>query len=164
MIDWAAKFHQGIINDPRGINFSFLFLKERMSGNVMENKLTTKQLEAIPVILSSPSLEEAARKLGINVRTLYRWKDQPDFQSALAEAERSIYQNNIKKVISLQSAAIDCLAEFLTNTEQNKASIRLRAARELIDLADHYHEINRNESISSLEAILYELRKKIKKT
>jgi uncharacterized protein YjcR len=98
----------------------------------MKNKISDKQLEAIPYILSSSNQKEAADKLGVDVRTIQRWKEQPEFQNKLEEAESLLYQENANKVMLLQSDAVKSLEDVMKNPDQDGASAKMRAAKEII--------------------------------
>src|SRR5207302_5200964 len=50
-----------------------------------------KKEEAIAALLSQRSIEDAARVVGIAVRTLYRWLEIPEFREAYFKARRQAY-------------------------------------------------------------------------
>ena len=52
-------------------------------------KLGRKKEAAVLALLSSRSVEEAARVAGVNARTLYRWQKDPEFAAAYREARRA---------------------------------------------------------------------------
>ena len=58
-----------------------------MSQNSTDG-LTPKQEQAIVALLNEPTVTRAARALGVNDRTLYRWLDDPTFSGAYRRARR----------------------------------------------------------------------------
>jgi hypothetical protein len=57
----------------------------------MNTKKSERQTErTISALLSSNTLEAAAKKAGISKRTLLRWLDEPDFRDAYAKAKRDV--------------------------------------------------------------------------
>jgi transposase len=95
----------------------------------MENTLTIKQREAIPIILSSPTLDEAAKKIGVEPRTIYRWKNQPEFQIELQKVERIRLQEINAKSICYEEEALESLVDVMRNPTQEGANTKMRAAQ-----------------------------------
>ena len=56
-----------------------------------DEKLGPKKEAAILALLSSQSMEDAARVAGVIPRTLYRWLGEPAFNAAYCNARRAIY-------------------------------------------------------------------------
>ena len=60
-----------------------------MAGS--QENLGAKKEAAILALLSSRSVEDAARASDVPVRTLYRWLKEPDFCGAYREAKRTSF-------------------------------------------------------------------------
>jgi len=50
-----------------------------MKSNKMD-KLTERQLKAVPHIIGSPTYSEGAKKAGVSQKTLYEWLKIPEFK------------------------------------------------------------------------------------
>ena len=74
----------------------------------MDNKLTPKQVRAIPLILSAPNYTEGIKCAGVSRKTFYEWLKQPEFK---AELDR---QRN-----EAAAAAFDTLTQSLTKAVEN---------------------------------------------
>ena len=58
-----------------------------MSQDVREH-LTPRQEKAIAALITSKTLEEAAQKAGVNVRTIHRWREDPLFDAEFRHQRR----------------------------------------------------------------------------
>src|SRR5690348_14908864 len=114
-----------------------------MSQNVTGNdNLTPDQRRAITALLSAKSVTEAAITTKISRKTLHAWLKQPEFSSALKEAESELLDQSVRRLASLLTDALDELETLLK--EGTKETTRLRAvalvleryfaAKELADL------------------------------
>ena len=63
--------------------------KKSIAGGGHGEKYSRKSQEAIAALLSEPSIEAAARKVGISASTLRRWMKEPDFQQRYREEQRN---------------------------------------------------------------------------
>ena len=88
---------------------------------------------AILALLSERTLGGAARRCGVNERTLRRWmSDDEDFKKQLAEARRAAFAQGMQRVHALTTAAVDTLAALLKSNMP--PSVRLGAARTIAEL------------------------------
>jgi hypothetical protein len=90
-------------------------------------KLSRKQEEAIVALLSTRSVEEAARACNTSVRTLYRWLDQPDFDRAYRVARRKAFGQATARLQHGSSAAATTLLKVMLDPS-TPASTKVRAA------------------------------------
>jgi hypothetical protein len=90
-------------------------------------KLSRKQEEAIVALLSTRSVEEAARACNTPVRTLYRWLDQPDFDRAYRVARRKAFGQATARLQHGSSAAATTLLKVMLDPSR-PASTKVRAA------------------------------------
>ncbi len=107
----------------------------------MENLLTPKQQEAIPIILSSSTLEKAAEQIGVDVRTIFRWKKQPAFQEALNRAMLERAKELSIKTLAFEDEAIDTLVDIMRHPEQACANTKMRCAQLIADLGKKNREM-----------------------
>ena len=57
-------------------------------------KLGSKKEEALVVLLSHRTIDDAARACNIRPRTLYRWLKEPEFAAAYREARRAAFSTH----------------------------------------------------------------------
>jgi len=90
-------------------------------------KFGRKQEDAIAALLSQRNIEEAARSTGIAVRTLLRWLQKSEFQTAYREARRDAFAQSIGRLQQAASAAVSTLLKIMVDATAPAAS-RVRAA------------------------------------
>jgi len=118
------------------------------TGNLSRN-----QEKAISALLSSPSISEAAKAVGIGERTLWRWLKLDDFTEAYREARVELVNQAITLVQAGMAKAVQTLKDVMTN-EKAPASARVSAARAMIDMGLKATEIeNLEKRITELEKV-----------
>ncbi len=90
-------------------------------------KFGRKQEEAIAALLSQRNIEEAARTSGIAARTLLRWMQMSEFQTAYRAARRDAFAQSIGRLQHASSAAVSTLLKVMVDSNSPAAS-RVRAA------------------------------------
>lgn len=112
-----------------------------MSQNSTDG-LTPKQEQAIVALLNEPTVTRAAKSLGVNDRTLYRWMDETAFSRAYRKARREAFSQAISLTQRYAPAAIHTLAKIMSDEQApptsrvNAATALLRFSRESIELDD----------------------------
>lgn len=96
----------------------------RTSENI---RLTTKQQAALACLLQGGSQQQAADAAGVNVRTLYAWRQHPEFAAELRAGEQELIASAVRALSALTRPAAGLLGRILADTE-GKPSDRLRAA------------------------------------
>lgn len=96
--------------------------------------LTPQQEEAIPVLLSSPSIPKAAEQTGVSKATLWRWMKEPAFAEAYRQARKEIVEHAISHLQHMSSEAAESLHEVATDQNAPHAA-RVSAARAMLDMA-----------------------------
>ncbi len=107
---------------------------------VRVGKFGRKQEEAIAALLTHRSVEEAAKAAGIGTRTLLRWLQNPEFQTAYREARRAAFGQSIARLQQASTAAVSTLMKIMVDSNA-PASVRVRAADSVLDHAKHAIEI-----------------------
>ena len=95
---------------------------------VSENGLSMKQRRAIPAIIESKSMEAAARKVGCDRSTLYRWLAEPGFQAELREVQDRAFSEALMRLQGTARAAVEVLIESLSAkspTEKRLAAVQI---------------------------------------
>jgi hypothetical protein len=101
-------------------------------------KLTFKQKRAIIAILTEPSLEAAAKRVGVHVKTLVLWRRNPAFQRVLEEHSQQMFEAAMTSLMRKMESAQETLCE---NLEAEKASDRIKAAVAILKFAVQAYEI-----------------------
>lgn len=103
----------------------------------MATRTNTKAVsdeEIIAAIIQAGTVKEAAATLNIAPRTICdRMKDR-QFRAAYQEAKNDILRQAVKNINSKLSAAVDAVAEIMTDHDVN-AAVRLQAAQTIISNA-----------------------------
>jgi len=91
------------------------------------DKLGRKKQEAIIALLSTRSIEEAARACNTPPRTLYRWLNEPEFDKAYRAARRKAFGQASARLQHGASAAATTLLKVMLD-QGTPASTKVRAA------------------------------------
>jgi transposase-like protein len=95
-------------------------------------KFGRKKEEAIAALLNQPTIEAAARSIGIGTRTLMRWLQVPEFQVAYRKARRDVQFQATARLQQASGAASTTMLKLMV--DQNvPAAVRLRAAESVYD-------------------------------
>src|SRR6202171_631151 len=114
-------------------------------------KFGRKKEEAIAALLSQRNLEEAARVAGIGTKTLLRWLEIPEFQTAYREARRAAFSQSIARLQQGTAAAATTLLKTMIDAS-TPASVKVRAAEAIFNHAAKAIEIEDIEArVSELE-------------
>jgi transposase-like protein len=98
------------------------------------SKFGRKMEEAIAALLSSKSVEDAARAIGVNANTLLRWLEVPEFREAYCKARREAVQQSVARMQQATGAASITILKLMTDANVPPA-VRLRAAECVFDHA-----------------------------
>ena len=96
-----------------------------MAGS--EENLGGKKEAAILALLTSRSVEDAARAADVPVRTLYRWLKEPEFDTEYRRAKRAAFGQAVSRLQQGTGAAAAVMLKLMADTA-TPASTRLRAA------------------------------------
>lgn len=114
-------------------------------------KFGRKKEKAIVALLTQRNLEESARSIGIDPKTLLRWMKEPEFDAAYREARRMAYGQSIGRLQQAASAASSTLLKIMIDPN-SPPSCRLRAADSVLSHAAKAIEIEDIEArLSELE-------------
>jgi hypothetical protein len=123
----------------------------------LSHKLTRKQEEAIVALLSTRSVEEAARACKSPTRTLFRWLKEPAFDAAFRAAKKAAFGQGIARLHHLPSAAVSTLGKVMLDPA-TPPSTKVRAADSILN-----HTIKAIET-EEIEARLAELERSADQT
>lgn len=124
-----------------------------MIGNDRKTKpLTAKQTSAIEALLTEPTQEKAAARVGVATITVRRWLSEPVFKQALDDARRALHDAVILRLQSLGQTAAETLEDVMRNAI-NFPSSRVSAAKHVLDLTGLVQQQNElEERLAALEA------------
>ena len=129
-------------------------IKFGMKGHDMA--LSYRQKRTIPALLASRNFQQAAQVARVGTRTLFRWlKNDPDFRTALLEAENRTIDEATRRLLAGQEQALDTLVNVMTKAD--KQSDKRLAAVAWLDIALRWCELrNFEQRLSMLEERLHE--------
>jgi hypothetical protein len=96
-----------------------------------DEKLGRKKEAAILALLSSRSVEDAARVAGVTPRSLYRWQKEPAFNAAYREARRAVFSQSVARMHQMTSAAVTILGKVMVDPSTPPAT-KIRAADSIL--------------------------------
>ena len=118
--------------------------------------LTQPQLKAIVALLETRTVEEAAKRAGVAVRTLYRWLAQDEeFNARLRYTEDYLIGATVRRLLRLNEKATRVIEDILDD-EEISDTVRLRAATVALEMTLKLRELR------NVEERLAEIEKRIK--
>jgi AcrR family transcriptional regulator len=119
-----------------------------------QSKLTPNQDRAIFALLEHPTIEDAAKAVGVNKTTLWRWLQDQDFHSAYMKARRETVKHSFARMQKHTSQAVDTLHEIMTSTSANDFA-RVSAAKAILDYSIKAVEIeDLAQRVEELETVM----------
>ncbi len=112
-------------------------------------KLSPRQLQILPHLLSSPSYEEAARRSGISSKQIHSWLKQPQFMEQLKKLRNDAFSNALLLLKFSTQKAVETLLMLLDSDDPR---IQLLASEKILSNAfkgSEFYEIE--ERIAALE-------------
>ena len=97
-------------------------------------KFSQKMEQAVAALLSSRTVEEAARAAGIGANTLRRWVKLPEFEEAYQAARAALLSHAIVRLQGATGAAATTILKIMLNPDA-PAGARLRAAEIVLEQA-----------------------------
>jgi hypothetical protein len=113
-------------------------------------KFGRKKEEAIAALMVQRNTEEAARAVGIAPKTLLRWLQIPEFQTALRDAKLAAFSQTTGRLHQMSSTAVSILGKVMVDPATPPAT-KIRAADSILN-----HTIKTIET-ENLEVRLSEL-------
>ena len=114
------------------------------NGTLSENELSEKQLIAIPHLVSSKSISEAAELAGVGRTTIYRWLNDPTFRAAYEEQRDAVAKYARSGMRSLMLKALSIQAERLESDDPKE---RARAAQAIMDYDTKTARTHENQKV-----------------
>ena len=108
-------------------------------------KFGRKKEDAIVALLTTRTVEEAARAVGISAKTMLRWQKQPEFNVAFRAAQRAAFGQAIGRLHQLSGAAVSMLGKVMLEPGTPPAT-RVRAADSILEHTKKAIEIENIEA------------------
>lgn len=105
----------------------------------MAKRETVADETIISALLSSPTLETAAKQCGLSVRQLYDRRKKPEFVRQLHEAQSAAMSGTVRYLQANTATAAETLVDICQNGQQEQT--RLTAARTLLEQAARLTEV-----------------------
>lgn len=116
--------------------------------------LNSKQLRAIPILIASDTVEEAAQQIGIARTTLYSWLEKEEFDKALKTARQKLFEKAMNKIISISIKAVLTLEQLLSADSE---AVRRASANDILSHALKHQELSElEERLEAIEKIIGE--------
>ena len=128
-----------------------------MTKNDDRKNLTRLQRKAVPAVVTTSTAREAAIVADCSESSIYKWLQEPAFKAAVAEYEKVIRDAIDHRLTTGANEALDVIGEVMqgtiTDTEDLRASVRLRAAIAWMDTHIKTREdLDIERRVSALEA------------
>lgn len=101
--------------------------------------ITALQSATINAMLTNTTNIEAAREVGVPIRTLQRWLTKQNFQDALKEAQNGVVYTTTNELLQLNQKAVKMLNNLLDDPNQPKAIEKLKIVCRTLELSERYH-------------------------
>ncbi len=95
-------------------------------ASTKQSQLTRRQMLALPILASAPSMTQAAREAGISESTLYRWRQNEHFRKELQRLTAETADLTRQEMESLTRQSSQVLSDLMQDPDP---MVRLRAAR-----------------------------------
>jgi hypothetical protein len=86
----------------------------------MTKALTSKQLQALPLVAQGKYGKEVAETVGVSPQTVSGWKSNPNFQAALNEVKWGIVHSTMDKFRIAGDRAVEILLEIANHSENEE--------------------------------------------
>jgi hypothetical protein len=119
-----------------------------------DGKLTPVQERAIVALLSHANTRTAAKAVGVDEATLWRWLQDKDFHAAYMTARRETVQHALARLQQVSTEAVNTLREVMRD-KTAKGSERVSAAKAIIEYSMKAVEIeDLAQRVEELESVM----------
>jgi hypothetical protein len=95
-------------------------------------KLERKMEQAILALLTARNTEEAAKSVGVSVKTILRWQKLPDFDRAFREARLGTFRQSVARLQQASVPAVTTLLKMLVDPS-TPPGVKARCAYYILD-------------------------------
>ena len=101
-----------------------------------KERLTRRQLHALPFLISNPNVEIAAKQSSISTKQMFDWLNQPAFRQELESRKNEAVNQAVDRLKATASKACETLIGLLDHAESE--SVRHRVAIDLLNMTLKY--------------------------
>jgi len=131
---------------------------DRNIKKVTEKSLTTRQQQALVMIITGRSVADAAEAAHVRRQTVYTWLNQPHFKQVMEKEKSNFLERISLSLASLGEKAIRALDQAL---EDENISVKLRAADIYFSQSRAYKDqIEFEKRINALESAVTTIQKR----
>lgn len=123
-------------------------VRTHMTGH--GSKLSRKMEEAVIALLTARNQEEAAKSVGVSLKTLQRWQKLPEFEKALRAARMVAFRQSLGKLQQASGPAVTTLLKILLDPAA-PLTLKARCAYYILE------QTRRDVETDDLEARITEL-------
>lgn len=102
------------------------------------SSLTRRQLHALPFLISTPSIELAAKQSGISTKQIFDWLNQPTFRQEIENRKNEAVNQAVDRLKLTASKACDTLINLLDNAQSD--SVKHRVAVDMLNMTLKFME------------------------
>jgi hypothetical protein len=105
------------------------------------SKLGRKKEEAIAALLNYRTVEEAARTINVNPKTLQRWMHNPEFEGAYRQARQQAYSQVATRIQQSMAPALATICKIMVDPNVPPTA-RLHAANYILNQGTKIMEVD----------------------
>jgi hypothetical protein len=98
------------------------------------SKFTRKQEDAVVALLNNRNIEEAAKSIDLDTKTLLRWLKIPEFEASYRAARTESVRQAIARLQQTSSAAVTTLHKLMVDPN-TPATVRARVSETILTFA-----------------------------
>ena len=122
--------------------------------NDKKNKLTARQLKAIPLIVTCPTYTEGCKRAKLDRTTFYKWLKVPEFKTELDRRRDEIAYEAFGVLSQGLTKAVETLVNLLDNNDNR---LKRLVAKDIIDfIIRHKENEDLNKRLTEVEKQLAE--------
>jgi TATA-binding protein-associated factor Taf7 len=103
-----------------------------------KERLTRRQLHALPFLISNPTVESAAKQSGVSAKQIFGWLNQSAFRKELENRKNEVVNQAVDRLKVTASKACDTLIGLLDHAESE--SVQYRVAVDMLNMTLKYME------------------------
>lgn len=108
------------------------------------SELTHRQYRAIECLASSPTVADAAKRVGVGRATLYRWLKDPVFKAACEQRRAETLSFTKQRTKELLAKTFDNLEDMLRSPDP---SVRMQGGKIVMEYQARFHAAKQVEAV-----------------
>lgn len=120
--------------------------------DIIEQKLTNRQLKSIPFIVGSPTYTEGCEKAKVDRTTFYKWLRQPEFKTELDRQRDEVTADAFGILSQSLTKAVEVLVGLLNHQDDR---LKRLAANDVVEY------VLKQKEVEDLDKRLTEIEKRL---